>query len=338
MYYSIVHLVDDSQPGDVTRMLDFITNAPEMARSGVHKVVQVKRGQVTAPRLAADLIVSHLPISWLNLPLFASLRAAYPRTPLVHVEHTFCERFAAQNVRSMDRFDTLMHSATAIFDHVVAVSEAQAAWLRRKGYGPGGRISVIEPCVGLASCFATPQRVPAAPVIVGFMGRAETKTGLDILIDAFKDRRLSAMALHVHAEGNLLETLRARAGGAVNILFKGPAADPAAAIAACDLIAMPSRWEPCGLLALEAMACGRPLACSRADGLATRIAGGAVEVAINTPDCWAEVLSLLPRLDLDLARVRGRLHAQAVGKQFVVAWTSLIQSAVGAPDYGRVAA
>ena len=338
MYYSIVHLVDDASLGGVNRMLDFIGGSPELARTGLHKIVRVRRGQLSAPKFSADMVVSHLSICWANLPLFAALRAAHPRTPLVHIEHSYCERFVALAVKNTDRFETLMRSVMAIFDHVVAVSETQGRWLKRKGYCPGGRLIVIEPCVDLVPFFATLPRAVGNPRIVGVVGRAEDQKGLDILVEAFRDDRLKYLELHIYGGGSLLEALKTQAGNHANIVFKGFTNNPAAAMAACDVIAMPSRWEPYGLVALEAMAASRPLVCSRVDGLDTHIAGGAIEVATNTPGGWVEVLSALPNIDLDLATTRGRLTAQAARKRFIVAWTDLIQKVARTQDDERLAA
>ena len=328
MYYSIVHLVDDATVGGVNRLLDFISDSPELARSGVHKVVKVRRGQLSAPKFNADIVVSHLSVSWVSLPLFAALRATYAKTPLVHIEHSYSERFVALHVKNTDRFETLMRTVMAMFDHVIAVSATQGRWLKRKGYCPSGRVTVIESCVDLTPFFATLPRATATPRVIGVVGRAELQKGLDVLIDAFKDDRLNHLELHVYGDGSQLGALKTQAAGRANIVFKGFTNTPAAAMAACDVIAMPSRWEPYGLVALEAMAASRPVVCSRVDGTDTHIAGGAIEVAKNTPDAWVEVLSDLPNMNLDLAKTRGRIHAQAARKRFIDAWNMLIHNAV----------
>ena len=78
MKYAIVHLVDDSAAAGVARNIDFLATSAEVAHAGFHKVVTVRRGQINAPKVNADIIVSHLSVCWANLPFFAALRAAYP--------------------------------------------------------------------------------------------------------------------------------------------------------------------------------------------------------------------------------------------------------------------
>ncbi len=338
MKYSIVHLVDDSAVAGVARNIDFLVNSAEVAHAGSHKVVSVRRGQINAPKLNADIIVSHLSVCWANLPFFAALRAAYPRTPLVHVEHTHTERYVALNVKNTNRFETLFRSVMAVFDQVVAVSEGQAQWMRRKGYCPGGRLSVIEPCSDLAPFLATFPRASRAPRVVAAIGAIETRAGFDILVEAFQDEALAHLELHIHGEGSQLKALKAMARGRGNIVFKGPVADQAAAVAACDVVAMPSRWDAGGVEAVEAMAASRPVICAPCDGAAVHLDGGAIDVGQNTPGSWVEVLSHLADRDLNAIRADSRLHAQTVRKQHAQAWVELIYSAIGASEGEKLAA
>jgi D-inositol-3-phosphate glycosyltransferase len=51
------------------------------------------------------------------------------------------------------------------------------------------------------------------------------------------------------------------------VVVAGREADPVSSLAAADVVAMPSRDETFGLVAVEAMACGRPLVAARVGGL-----------------------------------------------------------------------
>lgn len=338
MKYSIVHLVDEPAAGEVARNLEFLASSPELARSGVHKVVLVRRGQLTAPRISADIIVSHLHVTWTNLPLFAALRAAYPRTPMVHFEHDYTERRVALTVKHNNRFETLFRSVMAIFDHVVALSDAQAQWMLRKGYCPGGRLSVIESCTDLAPFLASFPRASREPRVVGVIAPLETSSGVDILVQAFQDERLAHLELRVHGVGRRLKALKAMANGRANIVFMGAAVDQAAVTASCDVIAIASRWSACGTVALEAMAASRPVVCSRVDGTESHVDGGAIEVAQNTPESWVDILSRLSDFDLNAIRTRGRAHSQITRKNHIEDWNNLIHEVIGSSDDEKLAA
>ena len=338
MKYSIVHLIDDSAVAGVARNIDFLATSAEVAHVGSHKVVSIRRGQINAPKLNADIIVSHLSVCWANLPFFAALRAAYPRTPLVHVEHTHTERYVALNVKNSNRFETLFRSVMAVFDQVVAVSEGQAQWMRRKGYCPGGRLSVIEPCSDLAPFLSIFPRASRAPRVVAAIGPVETRSGFDVLVEAFQDEALAHLELHIYGEGSQLKALKAMAKGRGNIVFKGAFTDQAAAVAASDVVAMPSRWNAGGVDAVEAMAASRPVVCAPSDGAAAHIDGGAIDVGQNTPDSWVEALSHLADRDLNAVRAGSRAYAQTARRQHIQAWVELIFSVIDASDGEKLAA
>ena len=68
------------------------------------------------------------------------------------------------------------------------------------------------------------------------------------------------------------------ANGDPRIEFKGFAPAPVAAMAAVDIVAMPSRWEAYGLVAIEALAAKRNLLVSSIDGLKDHLEKGAQAV------------------------------------------------------------
>lgn len=332
MTRTFAHLIDDGKPGGVNRMLDFMASCPELAATSVHKIVPIRRGQLSAPRLEADAIVSNLVVSWANFPLFAALRAAYPNIPLIHVEHSYCERFVALHVDNKDRFETLMRSVYGMFDHIVAVSEPQGAWIRRKGFVQPDRLHVIEPLADLTPFLALAAPETKTKHVIGALGRFEEQKGFDILVKAFRQAKPSHLELHLFGDGAQREELMALAGGDPRIVFNGFAENPAAAMAACDMIAMPSRWEPYGMVAIEAMAAARPLVCSRADGLLGHIRAGAIDVGENTATGWTARLRQLDSLENWPNAASTRAHAQDATSRFVAGWSALIEATASSSE------
>lgn len=331
MIPSVVHLVDDALPGGVTRLLDHIARSPAFARFGVHRVETVKRGRLTPPRLDADVVVSHLSICWSNLPMLTALRANFPASPLIHVEHSYSERFHALKVEHPERFAALLRTAYALFDRVVAVSEEQAAWLARRRFVAPAALAVISPCVDLEPFFAVPRRRPGAVRKLAAIGRLDRQKGFDIVVDAFRLADARGLELHLFGDGPERESLCRRAGGDRRIVFHGFTADVAGAMARCDAVVMPSRWEPYGLVALEAFAAGRPLIASTADALAGHARAGGIAVGDGSHFGWADVLSRLPTMDLDAGVRRARLHAAAAEAWFAKNWQALLASLGATP-------
>ncbi len=325
MIHSVVHIVDDAAWGGVNRLLACFENAPEGFIRDHHKVMRVERGLKKAPLIVADVIVSHMSICWKNMPFFTSLRGTYPETPIVHVEHSYSERFVALNVGNRNRFEDLMCLAYGLFDKIVAVSAPQASWLQRRVYANPDQLVTISSCVSLAAFEAVAEQRPTGPVTIGAIGRFHEQKGFDILIEAFVAKARDNVRLLLVGDGPDHRKLVAKAKGHPHVFFIPRTANPAEAMAMCDVIAMPSRWEPYGLVALEAMAAKRTVFCANVDGLKEHIANGAIAVPENTVAGWSEQISKLGPRDGNTQYRFGRGHISAEWT-FMDAWNKLIHA------------
>lgn len=327
----VLHLIDDTTAGGVMRVLDHIQHDPAMAAGARHSVLAVSRGK-TLPAVRADVVVSHLTLNWRMLPALIVFRARHAMTPLVHVEHSYTGAFAALNVVARARFQTLLRTAYALFDRVVAVSEAQAGWMVARGLLGAEAVQVIRPVVDLSGFRTLPR--PARPLrTIGAIGRLDRQKGFDVLIPAFRALTARDLRLEIFGEGPERAALEALAAGDPRITFRGLAA-PEQAMAAVDLVAMPSRWEAFGLVALEARAAGRPLLTSGVDGLAGQTEGETVTVPSLATADWTEALRRL------LARGpagEGADPTATAEAEFAAGWARLIDTLAGAGEGARLA-
>lgn len=330
----VVHLIDDCSPGGVMRLLDFLARDSGLGREAEHALLPVSRRRLNMPRIEADLIVSHLSISWRGLPALTALRARHAGTPLVHVEHSYCASFVAGNVLHRMRFQTLLRTAYALFDRVVAVSEAQADWLARRELVPTERLRVIASCSDLGEMLAlAPARGPVRHF--GAVGRFDTQKGFDLLIRAFRALDLPGVTLTLIGDGPQRAELERLAAGDARIAFTGFSARPATQIARLDAVVMPSRWEPYGLVALEARAAGRPLLVAPVDGLCDHVAEGAIACRGHGVADWTAALAALAG-PADHARIaRAREAAAAAEARFRAGWAALIGEMLAAAPAGK---
>lgn len=323
MKQTVLHLVDDLTPGGITRFLDHLETLPLLGRDWDQRRVVIQRGRWNAPSLNADIIISHLTISWRSLPMLLALRAKHPTTPILHVEHTYTAGFMALEVRHQHRFKTLLRAAFALFDHVVAVSNAQSAWLTKADLVREGCLSVINPSVELQPflSLAPPSK---AGLRLGVIGRLDAAKGTDIVIRAFRSSALEDATLSIFGGGAELNQLKSLAAGDHRIRFAGHT-DPVLAMQSCDVIAMPSRRESYGLVALEARAAGRAVLVSGVDGLADHVSRGAVLVGLQESD-WCRALArmsmLHQALDTDTQRTIAAEDSRCSGTQ----WRALLTS------------
>ena len=320
----ICHLVDDTSPGGVSRMLDFIKGSDQMAALGRHQVVVCAAGLSRPPSTGAHLIVSHIVLSWRNLPFFMALRARHPNTPIVHIEHHYSQSFVAAEVASPTRFRGMLSLSMSIFDRVIAISAAQRDWLKSFVQIAEDKLILIPSCVALSDFLDVPVGANKIKKI-GAIGRLHPQKGFDVLIPAFRAAALQGVTLEIFGDGPDKDKLVALAAGDPSIVFHGHLPDPVAAMAAVDAVAMPSRREPYGLVALEAMAAGRPLLVSRADGLIDHATLGALAVTELSVEAWSHAL-----IDLVATSNSGRANAArervaSAEDRFAKSWSALIK-------------
>ncbi|MBE9638747.1 glycosyltransferase family 4 protein [Salipiger mangrovisoli] len=285
----VVHLVDDTTPGGVMRYLDFLRADATLAKAAEHILRPVSRGEVGRLSLDCEVIVSHLSVNWRALPSLIALRARNTAARLIHVEHSYTAGFTALNVPSRTRFFTLLRSAYALFDTVVAVSAAQGEWLRTRALVPWDRLEIIRPAVDLSD-FASLPAPRAQPRVIGAFGRLDRQKGFDTLILAFRRIPGNDRVLRLHGAGADLAMLKSLAAGDARIQFHGHVADPSRAMSEVDIVAMPSRWEAYGIAALEARVAGRPLVATSVDGLRDHAGPGVTLVRPGAVDELAEAL------------------------------------------------
>lgn len=319
MTRTVLHLIDDIPPGGETRMLHHLEESDR-----AEHIVQTAGPGAVEPMCRADMIVSHRALCWRSLPSLMALRAACPHTPIIHVEHAATERRMALQGGGGTRMRGLLRAAYALVDRVVAVSEAQAEWMRARHLVDPERLHVISPSTALEPFLALPPAL-SPPRVFGMMGRLCAQKGMDIGIAAFRSVEDPTLRLEIHGAGPDRAALEAAAAGDPRISFHGHAMNPAQAMGRLDAVLAPSRWEPFGLVALEARAAGRMLLVSDADGLRDHGAAGAqmVRGAGITP--WTEAIAAAAAAPTPgFALARGRAAAARAETRFLAGWRGLV--------------
>jgi mannosylfructose-phosphate synthase len=171
------------------------------------------------------------------------------------------------------------------------------------------------------------------------LGRIARNKGYDLLVQAFAEvaARDATARLHLAIGGDrmqpgeeaLLESFRKLAGDlgvAERVSFSGfvPDADMADLYRAADIFVLSSRYEPFGMTAVEAMACGTPVVVTSHGGLCRVLRFGIDGLFADTFDPLDLAITILKPLQYPrLAARLSKRGAEAARKGFT--WTGITQ-------------
>jgi len=235
----------------------------------------------------------------------------------------------------------------AAADRIICAGEQEKQVLARLYGAVPARVSVIPCGVDLQRFRPLDQAAArrrlglgAEPLVI-YVGRIEPLKGLEILVEAVgqletQDARLLIVGGDAQADGEV-KRLRARAavlGLADRIRFAGivEQSELASYYSAADVCVVPSYAESFGLVAVEAMACGRPVIASRVGGLMTTVSDGRTGYLIpwHCPEPFAE------RIDLVLGNPELRANLGRAARQSVLrfSWDRIAAALAG--EYATV--
>lgn len=202
---------------------------------------------------------------------------------------------------------------------VVAVSEFDRKTLIRRRLCSARKLEMIHNAFAIAPAARLDSRADSGVVNIGFVGRLVDQKGCDNLIAAFA-RIVPAgvrARLTIVGDGPARASLMRRAdelGVAGSVNFLGFRPDGASLMTEMDIVAVPSRFEPFGIVAVEAMALAKPVVASAVGGLTESVADGTTGrlVPPNDPDRLAEALTELARSAELRTRMGKAGHARAL--------------------------
>ncbi|MBL9206957.1 MAG: glycosyltransferase [Opitutaceae bacterium] len=232
-------------------------------------------------------------------------------------------------------------------DEVIATTPDQLDMIVKEYGAPAEQVKMIPPGyddnrffpVSAASRQAIRSRLGYEGKVILAIGRLARNKGYDLLIDAFSvvATRIPDAVLHLAVGGTgmntheqtLLDALRRQAvelGLAERVKFSGFVADADLAdhYRAADAFVLSSRYEPFGMTAIEAMACGTPTVITTHGGLFRAVTFGRHALYADTfdkEDLGISIVKILrhPRLAHRLSRM-GAHKARSL-----FTWTGIAQ-------------
>jgi glycosyltransferase involved in cell wall biosynthesis len=205
-------------------------------------------------------------------------------------------------------------------DVAIAVSRSTAEFVVRARRIPADRTYVVYlgvPLEEFSRARGAPEigvardrlGIPRGSLAIGTVTRLMPSKGNEYLVAAAADivRVLPDSRVYVAGEGDLRSALEAQAralGLGDRIVFMGFQRDVATVLSALDVVVFPSLWEGTPLTAFEALAMGKPIVATDADGLADILTDGVDARIVPRRDAPA-----LARAVVDLAHDPGARSA-----------------------------
>ena len=122
--------------------------------------------------------------------------------------------------------------------------------------------------------------------VVLFLGSGFRRKGLAYLVEAFARLKHKGSLLWVVGKGAAAPHLRraTRLGVADRVRFWGPQAEVARFYQAATVLALPTLYDPCSNVVLEALACGAPVVTTAANGAREFLTPGGNGAVLARPD------------------------------------------------------
>ncbi len=228
--------------------------------------------------------------------------------------------------------DRILAPAT---DIAIAVSKSTADFVVRARQMPPERVKVVYLGVPLEefSRARSVEEIAAArrelgvardECLVGSITRLHDSKGNAYLVEAARAvlAERPRTRFLVFGEGPLRPELEARAralGFADRFEFSGLSRDVARVVSAFDVSVFPSLWEGTPLTVFEALAMGKPIVATDADGLVDVLTPERDAVIVPRRDAAALAGALVRLIDSPEDRARLAVHARATGQHYGIA-------------------
>jgi glycosyltransferase involved in cell wall biosynthesis len=220
-------------------------------------------------------------------------------------------------------------------DIAIAVSQSTAEFLVKARQLPPEKVKVVYLGVPLEefSRLRSADEIAVARAelgiapgefVIGSVTRLHDSKGNSFLVEAARqviDRRPGARFV-LFGEGPLLGDLQAQAaalGLGRRFVFAGFTKDVARAVSAFDVSVFPSLWEGTPLTVFEALAMGKPIVATDADGLRDVLTHDRDALIVPKRDAAALADAMVRMIDEPDTRRRLGDHARLTGRQYDIA-------------------
>lgn len=293
----------------------------------------------------------HYPLIHTNYWMSAWVGLEVQKTHNVELIHTY-HSLGAVKYQTVPNRPAIAETRLAVEKQIleqarcIVATSPQEEMMLRSLVSEKGRIEVI-PCGTDLNKFRTIPKLEArqelglkpTDEVILYVGRFDPRKGIETLVRSFEliqqnaadptNLRLvivggSASDKSDGQERQRIEQLINELGIAENVIFAGRIGHDRLPLyyTAADVCAIPSHYEPFGLVAIEAMACGTPVVASEVGGLKFTVVPGETGLLVPPQDTAALAMAIERILDDELwARKLRKRASERVQQNF--SWTGV---------------
>lgn len=314
---TVWHLIGDKRAGGSNRLVRQLINS-SLEKQFNFEVLRLEEAKAKLNYASPDVMIFHYPCAWKYL---ADLWLLKQHSKLYIYDHHYCQGFEQHQVNSKCRFRLMLRLAYGLADGIVSISNAQRDWMSTNKLVKPDKIRTIYSASPVDQLLSIPAKSRSIPLKIGAYGRFAPQKGYDLLLSAFASLPNEKFQLYLGGYGQDEQSIEDFARDLPHVELMGAIEDVPAFLAECDVIVIPSRWEPWGLVCLEAKAAGKPIVAFDVDGLSEQVKDCGLIVTANNIEQLAAAIKSLPERDLTAWGKAGRASVVKAWDEFLHSWS-----------------
>jgi glycosyltransferase involved in cell wall biosynthesis len=321
---TVWHLIGDKRAGGSNHLVKQLISS-SLSDRFEFTMALLPEAKAKLKHYQPDIIIFHYPCAWKYLPELLLLKQ---HSKLFIYDHHYCQGFEREQVASVCRFRLMLRLAYGLADGVISISQAQYKWMVSQKLVKASKVRIIASASKLEEISKITTKTPSQPLQLGAYGRFAPQKGFDVLLKAMALLPPEQFQLKLGGYGQDEELIHNLAEGLTHVKLLEALKDVPAFLATCDVVVIPSRWEPWGLVCLEAKAAGKPVVASDVDGLCEQVENCGILVPPNEPEKLAEAIASLPKQDLAAWGQTGKTLAENAWEEFLSNWELFLEEAI----------
>jgi glycosyltransferase involved in cell wall biosynthesis len=326
MKVKVLNLLSDERMGGVKTSLGSLMDS-RLREQFEFAIAPLSMAKLKWREWSPDIVIVHDACSWRILPQLLALKFMKGRAKLAIEDHHYSESFEQLKVPSPWRFRLMLRLCHWCVDRTLLVSHAQAKWMRKYKLARPEKLTVIQQSLNCDRFLIIPPKPIQKPLIFATYGRFDLQKGFDLLLQAMRLIPNQDILLKIAGYGSDETELRQIAEGNAKVQFVGIVKDVPAFLSECDVVIIPSRWEPWGNVCLEAKAAGKPVIATAINGLVEQVKNCGVLVPPGDPQALAKAIARVCDMSPEELCTWGKQGRESVmddWNQHLTAWEAFL--------------